>query len=61
MREAMASYEVRRISRGFWAYDLYPPHQSPLYAVGEVHGDERKARRHAKAALKREIAKARGG
>lgn len=53
---AKASYQVRNIERGFWTYDLYLPGRPPFYSVGEVHGDEREARRRAKRALAAEEA-----
>lgn len=50
-----ASFQVRRISRGFWTYDLYLPDGRVHESVGEVHGDEREARRQARASLKVEL------
>ena len=54
-----ATYQVRRIERGFWTYDLYLPLRPPHFSVGEVYGNEREARRRAKAALQRDMAEAR--
>ncbi len=49
------TYQVRNIERGFWTFDLYFPYEPPQYSVGEVHGDEREARRRARAAIQQEL------
>jgi hypothetical protein len=50
-------YDVRRISHGFWTFDLSPRPGAPThYSIGEVHGSERDARRQARAAIDAEIA-----
>ena len=50
-------YQVRQVERGYWTFDLYIPGRVPHFSVGEIHGDERKARRSARASLLAELAK----
>lgn len=45
------TYEVRRVRRGFWTYDIYEEGRPPQYSVGENY-----SRREAESKAKRAVA-----
>jgi hypothetical protein len=47
-----ATFQVRRVRKGLWTYDIYPSDGSPAeFSIGEC-GSRRHAEKSAKAAIK---------